>query len=101
MLLGPEFQLLTSEQLRKLLQEHNICEKIRAGAFKAEVQSCAPARIPGSGTSSIISFYKEGDQYVCTKHRIKTPDGKLIHEDAEDALINGVRYRKKWGKMGI
>jgi hypothetical protein len=94
MLLEPKFQLLTSEQLRKLLQEHNICEKIWSGAFKAEVQSCVPARIPGGGASSIISFYK-GDLYVCTKHRIVTPDGKLFHEDIKDAFIDGVWYKKK------
>jgi hypothetical protein len=95
--LGAEFQLLTAEQLKELLQERNICQKIRSGTLKAVEQYRAPARIPGSGTSFITSFY-DGDLYVCTKHRIKTPDGKLFHEDVEDALIGGVRYYKKRGK---
>lgn len=90
----PKFQLLSPEQLRELLQGRNICEKIHSGAFEAKVQSRAPARIPGSGLSSIISFY-EGGLYVCTKHQIKTPEGKLFHQDIEDAFIDGVRYKKK------
>jgi hypothetical protein len=94
----PKIQLLTAEQLRELLQGHNICEKIRSGALKAVEQYHTPARIPGSGTSLFVSFYGEGDLYICTKHRIKTPDGKLFHEDAEGALIEGVHYKKKKGK---
>jgi hypothetical protein len=90
----PKFQLLSAEQLRELLRGRNICEKIRSGALKAVEQDRAFARIPGGGASSIISFY-EGDSYVCTKHRIKTPEDKLFHEDVEDAFIDGVRYKKK------
>ena len=92
--LEPKFQLLTSEQLRELLRGRNICEKIRSGALKPIEQDRDTARKPGSGASCIISFY-EGDLYVCTKHRISTPDGKLFHEDIKDAFIDGVRYKKK------
>jgi len=92
--LEPKFQLLTSEQLKQLLQGRNICEKIRSGALKAIEEYRTPARIPGGGASCIISFY-EGDSYICTKHQIKTPEGKLFHQDIEDAFIDGALYKKK------
>lgn len=89
----PKFQLLTSDQLSKLLQESSICERIRSGALKAVEQSRVPARIPGGGASSIVSFY-DGDVYICTRHRILTSDGKILHQDFEDAVIDGVWYKK-------
>ncbi len=89
----PEIQFLTAEQLNNLLEEHNILRKIHTNMFREVEQDHAAARIAGGGRSLIISYY-EGNQYICTKHKILTASGKLFHQDIEDALINGIRYKK-------
>jgi len=78
----------------RLLIEHGILEGIRIGRYDPVVQSDAPARKIQGGRSLVISYYY-GNQYVCTKHELKTKRDGVVHQDVEDVFINGIRYERE------
>jgi len=87
-------QRMSKDELKKLLIEHGILEGIRLGRYEAVVQSDTPARKIQSGRSLVISYYY-GNQYICTKHELKTQRDGVIHQDVEDVFINGIRYERE------
>lgn len=90
----PNFQLITDIEIIEMLKQRNLWSRLHSNKLLAKEQATGPAKI-SNGISSIISYYDEHLQYVCTIHRITTEDGKIIHEHVKDAYIDGVRYKAK------
>ncbi len=87
------FQLISATKLKEILEQRNLWARMHSNKLLAKEQATASARVPGGGTSHIISYYDEHLQYVCTIHKIITKAGKIVHEHVKDAYIDGVCYK--------
>jgi hypothetical protein len=88
-----KMQRLPKKSLKRLLIDNSILEAIRQGRYTEVIESDVSAKkIPG-GRSLIISYY-QGNQYICTKHELKTKAGRTVHQDVEAVLISGIRYER-------
>ena len=88
-----QFQACTYEEIQAKLEQHNYWLRIHSNKLLCKVQKQVPAKIIKDGHSQILSYYDEHGFYLCTLHRIITFDGVVIHENAKDAVIDGVYYR--------
>lgn len=79
--------------LKQLLVDNLILEGIRQGRYREVIENDDPAKKIPSGRSLIISYY-QGNQYICTKHELKTKRGRTVHQDVEAVLIGGIRYER-------
>lgn len=87
------FQESTAEELQKKLEDRNYWLRIHSGELLEKIQSEVPAKIIKDGVSSIISYYDEHLNYLCTIHRVITTNGNVIHEDIKDIYLDGIRYK--------
>jgi hypothetical protein len=88
-----KFQIVSVAKLKEMLKERNLWSRMQSNKLLAKEQTTAPARISDGGTSYIISYYDKQSKNFFTIHRIVTKEGKIIHEHAKDAIIDGVRYK--------
>ncbi len=74
---------------------HGILDGIHRGQYQVKFESNRPAR-EVTGRECLISYY-DGDQYLCTKHRITVgilDEVREVHQDVEAAVLNGIRYER-------
>lgn len=88
-------QRLPKKSLKKLLIDSSVLEGIRQERYREVIESDDPAKKIPDGRSLIISYY-QGNQYICTKHELKTKKGRTVHQDVEAALISGIRYERHY-----
>jgi len=87
------FQESNTEELQIKLEDRNYWLRIHSCELLEKIQSEVPARIIKDGVSSIISYYDEHLNYLCTIHRVITKNGNVIHEDIKDIYLDGIRYK--------
>lgn len=87
-----KFQVVSVAKLKEMQKQRNLWSKMRSGKLRAVEQAIAQAKISPGGTSYIVSYYDKHHN-MFTIHRIITKEGKVIHEHAKDAYINGVWYK--------
>jgi hypothetical protein len=88
-----KMQRLPKKSLKRLLIDNSILEAIRQGRYREVIESDVSAKKIPDGRSLIISYY-QGNQYICTKHELKTKRGRTVHQDVEAVLIRGIRYER-------
>ena len=86
-------QRLSKRALKRLLKDNSILEGIQQGWYREVIENDRPAKKILDGRSLIISYY-QGNQYICTKHELKTKTGRTVHQDVEAVLIGGIRYER-------
>ncbi len=87
-------QRLPKKSLKRLLIDNSILEAIRQGRYREVIDSDVSAKKIPDGRSLIISYY-QGNQYICTKHELKTKRGRTVHQDVEAVLISGIHYERE------
>jgi hypothetical protein len=86
-------QRLPKRSLKKLLKDSSILKGIEQGQYREVIENDSPAKKIQSGRSLIISYY-QGDQYICTKHELRTRKGCTVHQDVEAVEFSGIRYER-------
>jgi len=89
-----KMQRLPKKSLKRLLIDNSILEAIRQGRYREVIDSDVSAKKIPDGRSLIISYY-QGNQYICTKHELKTKRGRTVHQDVEAVLISGIHYERE------
>ena len=89
-----KMQRLPKQSLKQLLKDKSILDGIHQGRYKEVIENEVPAKKISNCRSLIISYY-QGGNYICTKHELRTRNGRTVHQDVEAAIIGGIKYKRE------
>jgi len=87
---------ISREEIQALFIEYSIRQRIDRQELtnEPEVEKDAPARIAPGGVSRIVKHSDASGYHIATSHVIIDQSGEIVHRDAKDVLIAGIRYTR-------
>jgi len=87
------YQQATGVEIQIMLEKRNYWRRIHDNKLLCKIQASVPSKLINGGLSRILSYYDEHLHYLCTIHQVTTKDGKILHENVKDTMLDGIRYK--------